>query len=249
MNVIRRIATLFGCLLSVALFGTVGVAATWVLVTSVRDAQQARDWVKVRADVVSTNVSMADAKPSIPGRGAGIYRYQVGEQEFTGSRLGSMTIAGADPFDDWQDAMQDFLKSASDEKRHITVNVNPDNPALAMVDRDLRWGMITLLFPFAFVFSLIAVGSLYGFVRVLLAPSAAFARASPVPHPAGVWVFAIIWNVISFPVAGAIVPEIVRNGDWEGWLILIFPLVGVLIALSGIKDAIKYHKTRWRRAS
>jgi Protein of unknown function (DUF3592) len=247
MDVIHRIVALLGCLVRAALFGGIGAAACWVLATSVRDAQDARDWVKVRADVVSTNIALADVRPSLPGKAAGIYRYKVGEQEYTGSRLSSMTVAGEDPFSDWQDAMQGFLQSASDEKRNITVNVNPDNPAIAVIDRDLRWGMLSFLVPFALVFTLIGLGSAYGFVCVLLAPTDAITGKTSAVHPASLWIFAFIWNVISFPVAGATIPDLVNDGDWEGWFILFFPLIGILLAYAGIKRAIKYHRARWGR--
>ena len=249
MNVIRKIATLLGCLLSVAIFGGVGAAASWVFATSLRDAHRARDCVKVRAEVVMTDISVADTKPSRTGGGPGIYRYKVGEQEYTGSRLGTMTIAGADPFDDWQDAMRDFVQSAAAGKRPITVCVDPENPAISVVDRDIRWGMLSFIAPFALVFSLIGIASLYGLLRALVAPLAAFARSTSLAHPAGHWIVAIVWNVISFPVAGAAIPDFLRDGDWEAWLILFFPLIGVLIAWSGFRNAIKYHSTRWARKS
>lgn len=246
MNVFRKIATIFGCLLSAAIFGTIGAAASWVLATSLRDAHQARDWVKVRAEVASTLMSQADVKPSAKGRAPGIYRYKIGEQEYTGSRLGTMTVAGVDPFDDWQEEMQAFLQSAASEKRTITVSVNPDDPAIAVVDRNIRWGMLSLIAPFALVFSLIGLASLYGAVRALFAPAASFARRTTDAHPAGLWLFAIIWNVITFPIAGAAIPDFVRDGDWEAWFILIFPLIGVLLAWSGFRHAIKYHSNRYR---
>ena len=246
MNAIRKLATLAGCLLSAAIFGGIGAAASWVIATSLRDAHQARDWVKVRAEVVSTLMSQADVKPSIKGRGPGIYRYRIGEQEYTGSRLGTTTVAGVDPFGDWYDEMQDFLQSAAAEKRTITVSVNPDDPALAVVDRGIRWGMLSFLAPFALVFSLIGIASLYGAFRALIAPEASFAKSPKRTHPAALWVFVIIWNVITFPVAGAAIPDFVRDGDWEAWFILIFPLIGVLLAWSGFRNALKYHTNRYR---
>jgi Protein of unknown function (DUF3592) len=246
--VIRKLATLLGCLLSLGVFGGIGAGASWVMGTSLRDAHRARDCVKVRAEVVSADVSLANAKPSEAGRGPGLYRYKIGEQEYTGSRLGTMTVAGADPFDDWQDTMRDFLQSAATEKRPVTVCVDPDNPAISVVDREIRWGMLSLIAPFAFVFSLMGIASLYGFLRALFAPLAPFARKPKDAHPAGMWIFAIIWNVVSFPIAGAAIPDFVRDGDWEAWFILLFPLFGVLIAWGAFNLAIKYHTNRYRQA-
>ncbi len=245
MDVIRKIATLLGCLLSVAIFGGIGAGASWVLATSIRDARAARDWVKTRAEVVAPYAATSNAKPSLRGRGPGIYRYKIGEQEFTGSRLSPMTVGGADPFGDWQEAMQEFIESAAREKRTITVSVNPDDPAIAVVDRNMPWGMLSFIAPFALVFSLIGIASLYGFFRALVAPLASFSRSATETHPAAMWVFAIIWNVITFPIAGATIPGFVADGDWEAWFILLFPLVGVFLAWAGFKHAIRYHSLRW----
>lgn len=247
MDVIQRIVSLLGALFWALVFGGIGVAACWVIATTIRDAHDAQDWVKVRAEVASTNMALADVKPSVPGKAAGIYRYKIGEKEYTGSRLSSMTIPGEDPFSDWQDAMQAFLQSASDEKRTITVNVNPDNPTIAMVDRDLRWGMLGFLAPFALVFTLIGLGCAYAFVCILLAPLKVAARNKSLAHPAGMWVFVFVWNVISFPVAGATIPDLVNEGNWEGWFILFFPLIGILVAYGGIKQTFKYYRARWGR--
>ena len=79
---------------------------------------------------------------------------------------------------------------------------------------------------------------------------ASFKLPSPRKGSGGFWVFVFIWNVIAFPIAGAALPDLARGGDWEGYFVLVFPLIGVLMAWSAFVSTIKYHRDRYRgRAS
>lgn len=39
--------------------------------------------------------------------------------------------------------------------------------------------------------------------------------------------FTLLWNAVSFPVAALVLPEIIRDGEWAGLFVLLFPLVGL----------------------
>lgn len=40
-------------------------------------------------------------------------------------------------------------------------------------------------------------------------------------------VFTVLWNAVSFPVAVLLLPKIIRDGEWAGLFVLLFPLVGL----------------------
>jgi hypothetical protein len=56
------------------------------------------------------------------------------------------------------------------------------------------------------------------------------------------WVFAIFWNGISIPVAIAILPDVIADGEWVGLFILIFPLIGSLILVWAVRATISTRK-------
>ena len=225
-------AVLF-CLAFVVSFGAVGVGATWAIASTVYDSMRAGDWVKVRASV--------DPLP------AERYRYSYQGREYTASRLGTFALGGSDDVDDWGERVAAYLSEARASGRPIMVYVNPDNPAEALVDRDIRWKLLLFLSPFALVFGGVGVGALYAMFRVLKprkpekgALSAREKHHAPVVSSSGssvaaLWIFALIWNAISWPIAILAVPEMLQGENWVGLVVLLFPFFGLMMLWGAIK--------------
>ena len=113
-----------------------------------------------------------------------------------------------------------------------------------MIDRSLRWGLLGFKMIFALVFGLVGIG-------IILAGF--WGSPARVPHPEastkpwmtqpawadnkiysnqkasvwGGWIFAGIWNLISLPVAVALIPQEFAKGNYIVLIALVFPLVGV----------------------
>jgi hypothetical protein len=160
------------CLVFVVAFGGVGVFGSWMIGSMVRESFRAADWVVVQATVESANLHSRSGR-STTHQADGTYRYRFGGKEYVGTRLGVSPIGGADNIGDWQESMADYLRDAMRERRTISVFVNPDNPAEAVVDRDVRWGFVVFMGLFAVIFGGVGVGALAALVAVL--------RAKPEP--------------------------------------------------------------------
>ena len=218
-------AALF-CLAFAIPFGAVGAGATWALVTMIYDGMRAKDWVLVKADVI----------------GPSSYRYTFNGETHTNDRLGTFRLGGTSDVDDFDERVASILAQGREEKRPITVFVNPDNPSESMVDRAIRWGFLIFLLPFALGFGGVGVGALWFLGKTLTGSDApkkgrqqpSAAKANAASGIAGLWIFAFFWNVISFPIAILVVPQIIASGEWVGLLVLIFPIIGVLVLWGAI---------------
>ena len=226
------------CLLFAVLFGGVGVGASWTIGKTVHDGMRAKDWVLVKAKVDAFD------------RGQVSYRYTFQGREYKGDRLGSEILGGTDNIDSWHEEMADMISTAQREGRPITVFVNPDNPSESMVDRAIRWNLMLFMVPFALGFGGVGVGALWFLVHTLRGEPAepqakARARVSTGGGGAlGLWVFAFFWNAISVPIALLVLPEVIRNEEWIGLLVLLFPLFGVLMIWGAISQTIAVFRRR-----
>jgi hypothetical protein len=227
---VGKFAAALGCVAFAAVFGGVGVFATWAIGATLWDAHRAGSWVRVKATV-------GDAALQSGGdtfRAEGTYRYTFEGREYSGSRLGISRVGGADNLDDWHQEVSAKLQDARAAGKAITVWVNPENPAEAVFDRYVRWREIAFLTPFSLAFGGVGVGALVAAVVVLLGSDRKAPARAPVPEregrdasPAFLWAFAFLWNALSFPIAILVISDVVESGEWAGLLVLLFPLVGI----------------------
>ena len=229
------------CLVFAIPFGGVGAGATYAIAATIRDGMAAREWVRVKAEVLSY------------GNGSALYRYTMDGTSYTGDRLGSNVLGGTDNVDSWHEDMESMLSAAKSEGKPITVWVNPDDPRQSMVDNTIRWKLLVFFLPFALAFGGVGVGALYMLYRTLRPARPRFAATGSRPTPntiasdqrGGVlmlWVFAFFWNAISFPIAFLFVPEVLESHDWVGLFVLIFPLVGVLLLWGCVSGTLNYFR-------
>jgi len=217
----RAVSILF-CLLFAVPFGGVGLGAAYLMATMAYDGARARDWVLVKATVSETTPT---------------YHYTFDGQRHSSDRRGTLRIEGTSNVDDFDDRVASIIERGRQEKRPITVWVNPDNPAEAMIDRDIRWMMMVFMVPFALAFGGVGVGALWVAAKVVREPARRKAHRAPPPAAAamqaagsgtgGLWIMAVFWNAIAFPAAALAVPQAIASGDWLVLIVLIFPLIGV----------------------
>lgn len=136
----------------------IGLVTLWLILSAFYASFAANDWVKVRADVLAGDVVPTGRRGSMQATGA--YRYVYKGATYESKQLG-VGNWGGDNLGDWHLRMGNHLKAALAEKRPITVFVNPDDPAQAVVDPEVRWATIGFLSLFAVVFTLVGVGFAY----------------------------------------------------------------------------------------
>jgi len=208
-------ATLFALLIGIP-FAAAGLGAAYLVAAMIYDGQRARDWVLVKAEVT----------------GPASYRYTIGGKTYEGSRLGTLHIGGTGDIDDFEDRVSGMLFEGRAQKKPVTVFVNPDEPSEAMVDRDIRWGLLLFLAPIAVFFSWIGLGALWMMRRSFTGEAP---KAPPNAAGAGfLWFFALVWNAISFPAAMFAIPQGIADGEWAVLLVLIFPIVGLGVLWAAI---------------
>jgi hypothetical protein len=227
-----KIGAALVCLAFALPFGGVGAFAAYAIFASIHDGVRAQDWVRVRAEVLQKEDT---------------YRYTFKDRTYTSARLGVMPFAGTSDVDDFDDRVASLFAQAREEKRPITVYVNPDNPSESMVDRQIRWMLLVFFVPFALAFGGVGVGALWAFARIVRGPARKTSKVRMVEAAAGsaqpsglafLWIFALLWNSIAFPIAALALPDIVRREEWIGLLVLLFPLVGIGILWAAIHSTI-----------
>ena len=232
----EKLGAVLFCLLFAVTFGGVGVFATWMIVTMVHDGLRAGSWVLARANVESLEGARV------------VYGYSFGGRQYQGSRLGAARIGGSDNIDDWHPSMEGLLADAQAGRRPLMVYVNPDNPAEAMIDRDVRWKLLVFMLPFALAFGGVGAGATWVLVRTLRGkqPERRGIRTAPVAigsdargKALGLWIFAFFWNAISIPISLLALPDLIAEERWVGLLVLIFPLVGAFLLWAAIRGTIE----------
>ena len=242
-----KLGSALACLLFAVPFGGVGVFATWAIGSTLHEAWRAQEWVRVKASVEGASLhSSSGSEGGETYRAVGSYRYVFAGKPYSGSRLGLSKVGGSDNIDDWHHEVSATLEDARAAGKPITVWVNPDNPAEAVLDREIRWSELLFLVPFSLAFGGVGLGALVAMVFVLKGKGgeaggdrtqAALDQALGTVSKDGtqpdsatprfLWVFAFFWNSMSWPIAILVVKDIANTGEWAGLLVLIFPLVGL----------------------
>ena len=227
----KVVASLFALFFAIP-FGGIGLGAAYLMAAMIYDGARARDWVLVKAEVT----------------GPESYRYTIGGKTYEGSRLGTLRLGGiSSDVDDFDDRVTGVMAESRVQKKPVTVFVNPDDPSESIVDREIRWGVMLFLAPFALAFGAIGLGALWLIRRLFIdetdpkrSPKAqARAKAhAAMSHGAsgagGLWFFAIVWNAISFPAAMIAIPQGIADGEWGVLFVLLFPIIGIGVLWAAI---------------
>ncbi|MEO5677936.1 MAG: DUF3592 domain-containing protein [Usitatibacter sp.] len=221
----KRFNTFYFCMIFVFTFGAIGAGAWWVIGATIHDGMRAKEWVRVKAQLVSY------------GQGNVSYKYTFGDRQYSGDRLGSNAIGGTDDIDGWHHDMNEYLNDARTGSKPLMVWVNPDNPAEAMVDREIRWKFLVFALVFGLTFGGVGLGALIAGIASLFPKRQGKGRrkrSGAGATVAGLWLFAFFWNAIAFPVSFLTVPQMIADGAWMGLIIMIFPLIGLMILWAAI---------------
>ncbi len=187
------------------------------------------------------------------------YHYRVAGQEYTGHRVA--IGSGSDNVGEFQKELGARLEEAQRSGTPVQAWVNPDNPAEAVLDRSLRPGMLAFTLVFALVFGGAGLGIMAFAWRIQFAQpgdgqvavkawearpwesKAAWKdnriRARRRIGPWVLWVLALVWNGVAFPMAAVVVPRTLERGApllAGAWLLL--PLVGLALLVWALRSAL-----------
>jgi hypothetical protein len=249
-----------GCLSLFALpFAGVGVAAFCYLGFMLWTWHRMASWVPVPAEIASLELERHRGDDAVTHKVVAHYRYRFDGREYVGDRAAISSIS--DNLGDFQQQLYRELETAR-ARRMAVAYVDPANPADATLNRDLRWTLAGFAALFGLVFGGVGFGLLFGarFSARKLAAQRALERrfpkepwrwreewkggriaASNRADAYGVTIFAVLWNLISFPAA-LFVPDATADGNWLALVALLFPAVGIGLAAWAIRSWLRVRR-------
>ena len=210
-------------------------------------------WVAVPAQLTHVELHSSRSDKSYTYRVSAQYHYHYLARDYQGHRVGIAT--SSDNIGEWHQDIYNRLRSAQTSQRSITVWVNPDTPTEAIIDRELRWGLLGFKLIFVVVFGGIGLLIIY---FVLKKPRAETVEGVPLWQSHldwknnrilsdaksqlwFYWIFAIFWCAVSSPALFAI-PKEISKGEYLVLLAALFPLVGLFLIIVALRRTLA-----WRR--
>lgn len=252
-----------GCLILFGLpFAGVGVVMAWLLFSTLVSWHSMRSWVETPARIVSADLEADSGDDGTTYRCTAKYTYDYGGRQFTGARVA--IGSGADNIGSFQRDAYNELAQYRDSGQDFPCYVNPEEPSQAVLFRQLRVNMLVFYAMFVCAFGGVGFGLVFGGIWSLAKsrekdrlraenpsepwrwnPEAASGviRSQSMAQMGTALAFAGLWNAISFPVSYLVLSDILKGeGEKIALLVLLFPLVGVLLAWWAIYTALQWRK-------
>lgn len=248
-----RITILFGLL-----FFGVGLGFLFLSVApTLYDWLRMQQWEPVSAELIDTKLERARGDKSTTYNARARYRYHFAGQTYEQDRVAVNT--GKDNVGEFQEKLARDLNVTQQSGAELVVWVNPKRPQEAVIDRSLRITLLLFKMVFVLVFGGIGLMVLIVGFRTKKDSVRTVDNASKpwLAHRAWannnirseakstLWfasIFAIIWNIISFPLAFFILPSALATKEHPALIVLLFPAVGLGLAYWAIKSI-----ADWRR--
>ncbi len=239
-------------------FFGVGVWALWSVSSGFTDAWHMQSWQPTQARLIRAGYDTRSGDDSNTYEAYALYAYSIGGQEFTNDRVA--IAGGADNIGDYQRDMGRKLSAAFSRGETITIYVDPDDPREAIIDRDLRWGLIGFKAIFLFVFGGVGLGLIILAFRAPKQKDTSDPAYRTAPWRVNdawqtstvksnskktmyfTWGFAAFWNLISAPLPFLIVNEVVEKENYAALLGLLFPLVGVGLIVWAVRSTLEWKR-------
>lgn len=237
-------------------FAGVGLITLFLsIIPNLLEWQQMKSWSEVNARLERAELVIDNSGDSSTFSASARYRYEYQGKQYTGERVAIMD--GSDNIGDFQRKLGYELAEAWRQQQPVPAWVNPDNPAEAVLTRDLHWGMVGFLTIFVLLFGSIGIG-LTGSALINLwreTPLALRARQSRLEQQRThmevhcnsnsglwqIWGFTFIWNLLALLGVQA-VPRELAAGNYLFLLILVFPLIGLFLLFQATRATLD-----WRR--
>ncbi|MEO1035555.1 MAG: DUF3592 domain-containing protein [Pseudomonadota bacterium] len=236
----RLVATLFGLP-----FAAVGVWMLYWTGSTFAQHQDMQSWQRVDATVHAGGYRTNRGDDSDTYLAWAEYSYNYNGRTYRSKRVAISSVA--DNVGDFHQALGQRLSAAAQSGQPVDAWVNTDDPADAVLDRRIRWGMQVFKTIFGLVFGGVGAVVLWAAWSKAsppaAAPDAATAGAAPwLVNPAWqgepirseakrtmrmAWVFAGFWNLVSLPLPFLLVREISEKENYLALIGLVFPIVGI----------------------
>jgi hypothetical protein len=220
-----------------------------------------RDWQEVPARVVHTELITNTGDDSTTYDVRAKYLYEFRGATYEGERVGLST--GSDNIGSFHQDAHRELSHYQTSGETFRCYVNPRHPSDAVLYRDLRWGLFALMGVFATIFTGVGVGLIIAGIWGNRRLGDEGKRVTDNPAEPWRWkedwadgritatgraqfllpgIMAVFWNLISVPLLFLVPEEVRDNGNYLALLGLIFPLVGLGLAIWAIRSFIRWKK-------
>ena len=211
------------------------------ILPSLSEWQSMKSWPQTDAYLLHVSLDEHRGDDSTTYEAQARYRYEFNGNTYEGERVAIM--GGADNIGDFQQNLSRELIRAQRAQRPVTVWVNPDDPADAVLNREMRWELFGFKMIFVVVFGIVGIGllcwTLLSKSSVMDHPESAtkpwlarreWAQARIACSARGglwfAWIFAVLWNAIS-SFLWFVIPQEVTKGNYMILIAALFPLVGL----------------------
>jgi len=237
-------------------FFSVGVWMLWSISATLIEAWQMDDWVAAEARLTRGGYHTHTGDDALTFEAFADYSYVYDGRSYAGSRV--TLNSGADNIGSYQRDIGHNLESAIAAGATIQVYLDPQRPADAIVDRDIRWGLLGFKSIFLFTFGGVGLGLL---IAIWKAPQAkdpalpkfrdapwllnndwqtASIRSNSKSSMHGAWVFTALWCLISAPLPFLIYDEIVHETNYIASVGLLFPVVGIGLVIWALRRTLEW---------
>jgi len=221
----------------------------WSVIPTLYDGWRMQSWLLVNGSLTHADLVVSYSDDSTTYRVDAQYSYNVLGRRFKHDRVA--INSGGDNIGVFQEDLGRQLKSLHRNNRPVTVFYKPADPADAVLNRDIRWGLLGFKFIFILVFGGVGAGIIYwGFRGKKTLETTGLASNKPwLTRPEwqhgvirsgakggmyAIWGFATVWNLISLPAAFQFTSVWHDEGP-VALFILLFPLVGIGLVVWAIK--------------
>jgi Protein of unknown function (DUF3592) len=247
-----KIATILFALVFALAFGAGGLFGVTSLVNHVWGGIRASTWQPVTAIVTEASLERSgDGSDAGSNRVQARYNYEIGGKRYDGTRVG--LVDGGDNIGDWQQAQFARLAGARQSGQPIQIWVDPNSPERAIVNRDIRWGLVLFMIPFAVLFPLISLGASWVIYRTVRAPAESSTAPAILRNNAreiasdsranlkALWLGGILWSLIAFPIGFLFVSNHSILSPLA-FFVAFFQLIGVALLWGAIRQTLNLYR-------
>ncbi|MBC8113711.1 MAG: DUF3592 domain-containing protein [Candidatus Saccharimonas sp.] len=234
-------------------FAAVGIGAAYLMVWHISSCWAAQSWVERPCTILQVELKREGGGKGGPtSHVEATYQYEFANQLFTGNRV--WFGGGSDNVGNFHQRVFDELNDHLVRGRPFRCFVDPNDPKSSVLYRDVRIEMLLFEALFAVLFGGVGVGGLCGVVYVIrktrrMNDAREFRPTEPWtwdeatregtfrPQPLwiGVVIFALIWNLVSWPMAAMFLWDELKRGPSLFWLFLAFPVIGLGAAWAALR--------------
>jgi hypothetical protein len=241
-------------------FAGVGTATGYATVSCLIKWQAMKSWIEVPAFINQTNLEESSDSESTTYKVTATYSYTYKDQSYTGDRVSMHS--GSDNIGSFHKRTYSQLTKYKNSSEPFRCYVNPANPSESILFRTPRLEKLGFYMILTLIFGGFGYGLLYGVIRGIGTKRQEDQLKSLYQTEPWLWktqwkdgiihsqskskltvsiIFALFWNLISTPIL-FIIPGELHKGNKPVLIVLLFPFVGIMLAIWAIRNLLQWLK-------